>query len=332
MNAPAASLTPEWPILPPAEMGLAPEALAAAGRALSRPPGAVTAFVVVRRGALVWEQFFPHTRQHLFSLTKSVISMLYGIALRHGLFQSLEQPLADFFPDQPQLTAGRYPPLTLRHLLTMTCGWNWPVRSYGLELMFDRLRRSPDWTRFILSLPVHTDQIGVFHYCSAASHLLSVILGRTAGSSARAYANQHLFAPLGIAPLAEEQWPADPQGNTLGGWGLHLSGREVARLGLLYLRRGQWQGQAIVSPAWVDESTHLPPQAGPAGYGYQWWLRATPYGPVFAGLGRGGQYLFCAPRQDLLAVILSRPASRWPDRWDVFLPLLASAAVISRPS
>lgn len=320
---------PGWQTIAPQDAGLDPAALSAAADLLGRPHSNARAFLVARGGQIACERYYqgcaPDDRLHLFSVTKSVMSALTGIALGEGALRSLEQRVVDFFPEIPAAGDGPLGLLTLRHLLTMTTGMVWPGGRMGREPMFQRLVHSPDWARFILSVPVRREQVGVFHYNSAASHLLSLILTRATGQPACEYAAARLFAPLGIAPAAHGAgWDADPQGNSIGGWGLHLNARELARFGLLYLRKGCWQGRQIVSEQWVRESTSMP-EGSANGYGYQWWLRFVYGESVFAGLGMGGQYLFCVPARDLLVVILSQPASRWPDRWEVIEGLIEAA-------
>jgi CubicO group peptidase (beta-lactamase class C family) len=117
------------------------------------------------------------------------------------------------------------------------------------------------------------------------------------------------------------QWPADPQSNTIGGWGLALRPREMARFGFLYLSGGRWEDKQIVSQAWIEASIslHMP------GYGYQWWLRDMDGIFVYAAVGRGGHHIFCVPALDLVVAIASRPGGRWRDRW----PLLGTLVIPS---
>lgn len=276
---------------------------------------------------MAWEQYYHgvtgQDRQQLFSVTKSFLSSLVGIALHEGALANLDQRVVDFFPSFPVNPDNPLGALTLRHLLTMTAGFMWPRGRTGGEPMMDRMRRSPDWAQFILSLPVRCDQIGQFHYCSAASHLLSAILTRAAGQNACEFARLRLFAPLGFRDVQPGQdWELDPQGNSLGGWGLSLSAREVACFGWLYLSKGFWQGKSLVPASWVEESTRLIPGSRER-YGYHWWLHPAEPAPLFAGLGRGGQYLVCVPARQLVIVILSRSVNRWPDRWPLIEKLLA---------
>jgi CubicO group peptidase (beta-lactamase class C family) len=146
-----------------------------------------------------------------------------------------------------------------------------------------------------------------FNYCSGCSHLLSAIVQRATGKSASAFANENLFAPLGIP---HPVWSRTPDGVTLGGWGLSLTPREMAKLGYLYLHNGEWDGKQVVSPGWVAAATTRHTNAGDMGYGYQWWIYPR-YG-AYAALGRGGQTIFVVPGMDLIFVTTAELPSHDP--------------------
>ena len=114
----------------------------------------------------------------------------------------------------------------------------------------------------------------------------------------RDFAEKELFRPLGITDV---RWDADSQGIPIGGWGLQITPRDMAKLGYLYLRDGVWDGQQIVSSAWVKAATEKhTPTDGPLGYGYQWWT--YPKWGAYAALGRYGQMIFVVPDLDLIVV------------------------------
>ncbi|MCX7024811.1 MAG: serine hydrolase [Spirochaetes bacterium] len=162
-----------------------------------------------------------------------------------------------------------------------------------------------------------------FYYNSGASHLLSGILQKDVGKTARDYAAEKLFSHLGITDFF---WGADRNGVTMGCSGLQLTARQLATIGRLLLARGEWDGRRIVSAAWIDESTTKQVDtssglAGRYGYGYQWWM--NPSGG-FSGRGYGGQYLLVDPKRKIVAVFFG---SNFDD--DFFMPerLLAQAMV-----
>jgi CubicO group peptidase (beta-lactamase class C family) len=229
--------------------------------------------------------------------------------------------------------------MTLRHLLTMTAGFQWRTGARGKEPQINRLRRSRDWVAFILDLPVRARSVGTFQYNSAASHLLSAIITRGTGSCAQEFATDHLLEPIGIdlpatdVPHGFSQedvfrnkalgWPKDPQGNSIGGWGLALTPRDMARFGTLYLNGGLWAGEPIVPKSWIEDSIspHTP------GYGYMWWLRNVDGAFVFSADGRGGTHIICIPEKDLVVVIASKPSGRWRDRWSLLEDYVLPAVV-----
>jgi CubicO group peptidase (beta-lactamase class C family) len=286
----------------------------------------------VRSGYLVLERYyggFGQDDRHLVaSVTKSFISALIGIAIDQGIIEGVHQSVLSFFPEfAPGARDYLKRRITIKQLLTMTAGFQWRTGARNRELYIDRLRRSEDWVAFILNLPVRERSFGRFQYNSAASHLLSAIITRSTGRCAQEFAAEHLFEPLGIDPPASDVqhtysqadvfrntgggWPKDPQGNSIGGWGLYLKPRDMARFGYLYLNDGRWDGAQIIPKKWVENSVspHTP------GYGYQWWLRDVKGVFVFSAVGQGGQHIFCIPDKDLVVVVASRLGRRWRDRW-----------------
>ena len=302
----------------------------------------INAFLIVRQGYLVHERYyngFGQDDKHLVaSVTKSFISALTGIAIDHGFIEGVNQKVLDFFPEyvpgqEDQLKVQ----VTIQHLLTMTAGFQWRSGPRANELMIDRLRRRKDWVGFILDLPVRERSFGKFQYNSAASHLLSAIITRSTGSCAQEFAAERLFEPLGVdQPVANIAntfsqadvfrntgggWPRDPQGNSIGGWGLALKPRDMARFGYLYLKGGQWDGGQLIPKKWVEDSIfpHTPE------YGYQWWLREVNSVFTFSAIGQGGNHIFCVPEENLVVVFACMPTARWQDRWPLLEELLIPA-------
>jgi CubicO group peptidase (beta-lactamase class C family) len=267
----------------------------------------VHSVLLVRNGHLVSEAYFdPYTqdRKHpVFSVTKSVTSMLTGIALEEGYITSVDQKVLDFFPDIAKNTRSEYlQSLTLEHLLTMSAGYN--TRTIPFFEVLEQKDESFDTIEHILTYNSILYKPGTtFYYDSGAPHLLSAIIQETAGMSTQAYAQEKLFDPLGISGIT---WQTDPRGIPLGCTGLELSPRDMAKLGYLYLNRGQWNGAQIVPAAWIEQSTTkhietkgLMNEAEDDGYGYFWWMDA--YGG-YSAHGFGGQYIFVVPRLNLVAV------------------------------
>jgi CubicO group peptidase (beta-lactamase class C family) len=324
--------TQDWRGADPESVGMRAESLSHLEREIQARYRSISAFLVVRSGYLVFERYFggcgPGDKHLVASVTKSFISALIGIAIDQGFIEGVHQSVLDLFPEYPPGAHDHLKrQITIRHLLTMTAGFQWRTGTRAHELYIDRLRRSRNWVAFILNMPVRERSFGTFQYNSGTSHLLSAIITRSTGRCAQKFAAEHLFAPIGMDPPTANMehtysqadvfrntavgWPKDPQGNSIGGWGLVLKPRDMARFGYLYLNRGQWDGEKIIPKQWVEDSIspHTP------GYGYQWWLQDVNGVFVYSAVGQGGQHIFCIPQKDLVVVVASKPGSRWRDRW-----------------
>jgi CubicO group peptidase (beta-lactamase class C family) len=134
---------------------------------------------------------------------------------------------------------------------------------------------------------------------------------------------QHTYSQADVFRNKAGGWPQDPQGNSIGGWGLLLKPRDMARFGYLYLNAGQWDGAQIIPRQWVEDSIspHTP------GYGYQWWLRDVEGVLAFSAAGQGGQHIFCVPQRDLVVVVASKMGSRYQERWSLLEEFVVPAVV-----
>ncbi|MFT8316003.1 MAG: serine hydrolase [Clostridium sp.] len=177
--------------------------------------------------------------------------------------------------------------------------------------------------------------MGTFKYSTAGAHLLSAIITHTTGKSAREFANQRLFKPIGMKEIPDYEmksfgfedlfgknvkgWVKDPNGISTGGWGLTLTPRDMARFGFLYLNDGVWDNKQIISKAWIDQSTypHSKTQIdeSTAKYGYLWWLREEDGIFSYSALGDGGNVICCIPEKDLVVAIASEFIINPSDRW-----------------
>ena len=233
--------------------------------------------LVVKNGYLVFEKYYSRGSREKYtvvhSVTKSFTSALIGIALDKGYLNSVDQKLVDFFPEY--ITDESDPmkkEISIRHLLTMSAGFKWNDRGPSMRNWY----LSSNWVKSAIQLPQENTPGDIFNYNSSTSHLLSAILSKSSEISTLDFAKQYLFEPLGIQSA---YWHQDQQGYHIGGFGLGLSARDLAKLGFLYLNNGYWNGRNIVSESWVNESTSQQIQAvshpiyGKIGYGYQWWVK-----------------------------------------------------------
>ena len=335
--------TRAWRETAPADRGMNPAKLNELEGLIRGPYKSINGIVVIRRGYLVFERygsgFGPDDTHNLASVTKSFISALTGIALDAGLLKSVDQKILDFFPEYiPGPGDLQKRTLSVKHLLTMTAPFAWKTGPRGHEPL-DRLRRQANWVNYILDLLGQKGRPDKFQYSSAGMHLLSAILTRVTGMSAREFANERLFRPLGIKEIPAPDmksfkqadvfgnnitgWVEDPQGNSTGGWGLTLTPRDMARFGFLYLNRGIWDKQRIISESWIEESTSMNPNA----YGYNWWLNGTGDTFTFSAAGDGGSHIYCTPGKDLVVAIASKLAGRPRDRQTLLDQCLLPAIV-----
>jgi len=289
--------------------------------------------LVVKNGYLVFEKYYswgsPDKYAVVHSVTKSVTSALIGIALDKSYLNSIDQKLIEFVPEYiTDELDPRKKEISLRHLLTMSAGFRWNDRGPSMRNWY----LSSDWVKFAVQLPQENNPGDIFNYNSSTSHLLSVILSKSTKTSMLDFAKQNLFEPLGIQSA---YWHQDPQGYYIGGFGLGLSARDLAKFGFLYLNNGYWSGQSIVSESWVKESTGQQIQAvnypiyGKFGYGYQWWVKKVDGCSSFRAWGRRGQFIAVVPELDLVIAVTSDPAQPHPPTSIHYSPLfdLVAASV-----
>ena len=300
----------DWELVTADQVGLDPGRLEQAVRDIGELEG-VHGLLIARRGRLVAERYFrgsagrrPH---NLKSASKSVLSALAGLAIDQGLLD-LDQPIADVLPEAANLDDTGKQAITLRHLLTMTSGLE--STSFG---NYGSWVASRNWVRAALARPLQAEPGTRFSYSTGGTHLLSATLSRAAGRSTHAFAREHLFEPLGIQRSA---WARDRQGVHMGGNNLSLLPRDMLKFGQLYLNRGRWNGSQLLPWRWVDQSTR-PGRVGPrgrgriyGGYGYLWWLRGTRERGAYIASGYGGQYIYVAPAEDLVVVVISTEISK----------------------
>ena len=278
--------------------------------------GHLEAMLVARNGRLLLEEYFygfSADRLHsLQSITKSVTSLLVGIALERGDITSLEQPFYEFFPEyRSKRWIEQQYPITLWHALTMSAAidWNESVPYSNPENSNTAMNATGDWLGYVLDREQAGTPGDLSSYTSGLSILLGGVIRNATGSYVDEFAEQTLFGDLGVSHY---NWLSAPDGTRHTGGGLSITARDLAKVGQLVLNGGSWRGQQVVSADWIAESTarHLPLAADPAdssqGYGFQWWhltLDGTrgPV-PVVAGLGYGGQYLLIMPTLDMVVV------------------------------
>lgn len=255
-----------------------------------------------------WHPFYKGTKLHTMqSVSKSVTSALIGIAIRRGEIPGVDVKAMPYFSDFRIPPDPRRDRMTLADILTMTTGIRWDEESTEYTDPANNcavMEGKEDWVRYVLEQPMAEDPGKVFVYNSGATELLSYLIRKATGKQADDYAKEHLFAPLGI----EFFWKRTPKSLADTEGGLYLVPRDLAKLGLLYMKDGAWDGKRILPEGWASASTQ--PKAWTRdkalGYGYQWWVMPAKSAgaPVaYAAWGYGGQLCIVVPELDLITVV-----------------------------
>lgn len=247
----------------------------------------VDSIVVVRHGVLVHERYFADARQELhfdattrhrgYSMAKSVVSLLVGIAMHRGFIKGPDEPVVSYLPEDADLRMPDKDPITLHHLLTMSAGLG-SGRAPGVS----------------------------FAYSNSETELVGAVLQKTTGKTVDVLAQEDIFTPLGIKDV---EWYKSPSsGVATSSAGLNLRPRDWAKIGQLVLNRGVWEGQQIVPASWVVQSTTEQIKTNePLSYGYQWWLGRSPHkdGVVqwIAAKGFKSQKIIIIPALDMVVVV-----------------------------
>jgi CubicO group peptidase (beta-lactamase class C family) len=255
--------------------------------------------VVVHQGLIVAERYYPvysqDTLHESYSITKSIISALVGIALKEGCIEDLQDPILDYFPDRTfdQLDDWKQS-ITVEHLLTMSSGLAWDQN----EMVWN-----PDWVQYTLDQPVVHQPGTTWFYSNGGPHVLSALIASACETDTQEFADQYLFGPLGIR---DYRWQRSIDGYPKGGWGLAFTPRDLAKIGYLYLNEGVWDGSQILPENWVKDSSTIyfrvpdPLEPWDLYYGYLWWIHGD--GP-YAAHGTKGQFIYIIPEKDLVVVI-----------------------------
>lgn len=294
----------------------------------------IAGIMIWKNGESVYENYFngctPQHKIHVFSVTKSVISILIGIAIDKGFIASIDQKVIDFFPEYTtKKREHTLQNIKLRDLMTMSAPYKYKFNPYTKYFTSD------DWVKFSLDTLGGKGKIGEFRYAPLIGpDILSGILRKTTGQSVLEFARANLFQPLGIMihdditfsdkseqmkfykSIAYDGWVMDPKGTHTAGWGLTLSPLDMTKIGQLYLNSGIWENTRIVTEKWVQDSTieHSRWQKLNLPYGYLWWIDEHQEG--FAAMGDGGNILYVNTKMKLVVAITSLFVPKAKDRID----------------
>lgn len=303
--------------------------------------------VIKKEGTVLYEQYFNecnvNSRFHVYSVAKSVLSLLFGIALDQGYIKSLDQKMIEFFPDYPLKPKDNLlKKITIRDMLTMTV----PFKKVIPPFSYIKYFTSKDWLSFSLNQIDRKGTLGEFQYAALIGpDILSGILAAATQQPVLKYAQQNLFQPLDITVeksvtfhSAKEQkdfnasttisgWVADETGLNTGGWGLTLSANDMAKIGQLYLNDGLWNEKQIVSAGWLKQSLTEHSQWKEMGfsYGYLWWIIDKDQ-ESYAAMGDSGNVIYFNKKKNIVISIASLSMQNAKDRLELIhqhiLPLI----------
>ncbi|CAB1063136.1 hypothetical protein D1BOALGB6SA_7919 [Olavius sp. associated proteobacterium Delta 1] len=275
----------------------------------------VHSILLIKNGKLIFEEYFfgysRDTNHFLASVSKSVTSLIIGLAINKGYVPDVDTLAYEFFPDykRSKWVKQKYP-IRLKHMLTMTAGLNWDAlshrRSHPGHTTY-QMYASDDPIQFVLNRNLSQIPGQKFYYNSGLTILLGEIVRRESGMYIDEFSGKYLFSALEISDYS---WDQFPDGTVQTDGGLHLRPRDMAKIGYMMLKKGSWRGKQIVSREWVAESTQTHTNGIGVGYGYQWWrgkafINSQTIEVLYAS-GHGGQKIFIIPQLDLVAVFTSK--------------------------
>jgi len=280
--------------------------------------GDIHSILICRNGKLVLEEYFALNGKlsgsfvtdvfrdrvhHLASVTKAVTSALIGITIDRGLIENVERPLFSFFPEYAYLNTNDKNRIDLRHMLTMTAGLEWEQFRYPFS---DRRNDGGEMYRTEVLAKTVASKPGVkFRYSNGLPTVIGVVIEKASGIEVDKFVEENLFNTLGIS---EYLWTRYPDGSIETDGGLALRSRDLAKIGQLFLNKGKWAGQQMISESWIRESTiRRVGLTRNRGYGYYWnEMKLNVEGnmekAIFAP-GDGGQFIAVFPTMDMVVVI-----------------------------
>jgi CubicO group peptidase (beta-lactamase class C family) len=298
--------TKNWGIVEPEQAGMESNLLADMLDYIQRENLFLHNLLITRRGYIVLDA--PISRltsgrpSDQISASRGVIATLVGIALDQGLLEGIDQPVLDFFTGREiEKRDSEKEAMTIEDLLTMRSGLDCVDPETELQM-----KDSTDWVQFALDLPMKKPPGVEVAECNLVSHLLSAILQEATGETAYNFAKKNLFEPMGITDVS---WSMDPNGMSLGWQGLHMSPADSAKLGVLYLNGGNWDGNQLVSNDWVTASTIQHASTEESGIGYLWKVDAS---GVYVAIEEKGQWIAVIPELDVVVVLTSGQLQREP--------------------
>ena len=263
------------------------------------------AFTVIQKDSILYETYWGigsrTSRTNSFSMAKSVVAMLIGVAIQDGYIESIDQKITDFIPEYDRPGDHFNNEVTIKHLLTMSSGMDWNEDYYNPFGVTAEAYFTKNLNDLMLSIDFTEKPGEKWHYQSGSTQLMGLIIERSTGTSLSAYLSEKLWQPINATDQAE--WMIDKQGGVEKAYCcINSNALDFARFGQLYLDKGNWNGVQLIDSSFVEASLSADLEAH---YGYSWWLYETQYKyPVYTMRGVNGQYVIVVPALELVAVRL----------------------------
>ena len=269
------------------------------------------ALMVIKNDSIVFEEYWhgysSDTMSNSFSMAKSWISTLVGVAIQEGKIESVEQKVSDFIP---AFSEGENAKITIKHLLTMSSGLNWNEDYYNPIGQTAEAYYGDDLRGLVLDLKSIRPPGKVFKYHSSCTQLLAFIVEKATSKTISEYASEKLWNPMGAKHSA--LWNTDKKnGDEKAFCCINSNARDFARLGKLYMQNGNWNGLQIIDSSYVKEATSAARLVDEGGnkninYGYQFWLAKRKGLDIYYARGLWGQYVICIPEKEMIVVRLGK--------------------------
>jgi len=285
----------------------------------------ILSLIVYRNNDVIVEAYFGDggvdSLHRTKSVTKSVSSILMGLAINQGHINSIDETVGDYLSEYLGPEDSLVSKVTIRQLLTMTGGFDWNELTDPDWIYWNNWVRSEDHFIYALKVPIIHEPGTQFTYCTTGCQILSGIFTEATGYSLKAFAEKFLFAPLNIT--GDRPWNTDLHEFNYGGITLQLTARDMLKIGQLYLNRGLYKGNRVVPEAWVSSSTSPQVSTGntmyfASQYGYYWWIGEKQGRSYYFANGYGGQFICVFPELELLVIAQSElnnefhePGEQW---------------------
>lgn len=316
--------TSTWRECSPEEVGMNADKLKPVYEYCANKKRNTFSFLIIKDGYIVAEHYFNQykigSKLPSYSLAKSFVSALTGVAIQNNYISGVDDKIINYIPQLQNIQTDKKE-ITIKHLLTMTSGFEWNENEISMSSNdIYNIRSSSNYIQYVLDKPIVETPGTVWNYSSGMPLLLGYIIENATGMLTSEFAKQTLFKDLGIADF---DWDTVPEGHTNGAWGLSLKTRDYAKLGFLYWENGLWDNKEVLPDYWVTDS-RKPALIDAQQYGYLWWT-AYRYAdhietqvPVdtYMAVGLFQKYIIVIPSYNLILVRIGDDLMEGENGWD----------------